>query len=177
MTETPTIFIGVGSNIDPRANIPRALDLLQPHARVLATSTFYRTPAINRPEQPPYLNGLWRIATAIGPRELKFDVLRKIEDQLGRIRTADKYAARPIDLDVLLYGSLVLKDSDCCLPAPELRHRPFLQAGLLELAPDLILPDTNESLASLVQREEIARLEADETFTAALRDRLRSSTR
>ncbi len=88
------------------------------------------------------------------------------------MRTADKYAARTIDLDVLLHGNLVLNDEDCCIPAPEIRSRPFLQAALLELAPDLILPDTGQTLASLVRADEIAGLERLDGFTSLLRSRL-----
>ena len=58
-------YIGVGSNIEPESNILRALDLLKQCERVAASSTFYRTPAIGRAEQPDYLNGVWRIETAV----------------------------------------------------------------------------------------------------------------
>lgn len=173
MADKPVpVYIGVGSNIDPEANILRALAMLQERARVTGASTFYRTAAIGRPEQAAYLNGVWRIETPIAPRDLKFDVLRGIEDRLGRVRTSDKYAARTIDLDMLLYGDLVLTDADCRVPAPEIRDRVFLQAGVLELAPGLLLPDTREPLATLMQAAEAAAMEPAVEFTDSLRSRL-----
>lgn len=166
-------YIGVASNIEPEAHILRVLELLPSSVRVTGTSTFYRTPAINRPEQPPYLDGVWRVETAVAPRTLKFEILRPIESQLGRVRSADKYAARTIDLDVLLYGSQVLTDEDCRVPAPEIRTRAFLIAGLLELAPGLVLPDTGEPLASLLRAAEVAACEPQPAFTQKVRALIR----
>jgi 7,8-dihydro-6-hydroxymethylpterin-pyrophosphokinase len=71
---------------------------------------------------------------------LKFEVLRRIEAALGRRRGPDKYAPRPIDLDLLLYGDSVVEEPDLVLPDPDLRTRPFLAAALQELAPGLIEP-------------------------------------
>lgn len=173
MTNRSTIaYIGVGSNIEPEANILDALDLLKEHSCVTATSTFYRTPAIGRPEQPDYLNGIWRIETGLAPRDLKFTVLRRIEDQLRRVRGPDKYAARTIDLDLLLYGGLVANDPDCTLPAPELRSRAFLIVCLLELDPFLILPDTREPLAVLPAASGTETYMTDIEFTSRLRSRI-----
>lgn len=170
-----TMYIGVGSNIEPEANILRALDLLERCSRVTATSTFYRTPAIGRPEQPDYLNGVWRIETPLAPRDLKFGELRRIEEQLGRVRGSDKYAPRTIDLDVLLCGPEVLDDPDCQVPAPEIRQRPFLVVCLLELDPDLVMPDTGEPLASLLARDQEKAYRPAEAFTQRLRSRVRPS--
>lgn len=164
--------IGVGSNIEPETNVLRALDLLRACCRVLATSTFYRTPAIDRPEQPDYLNGVWRAETTLSPRDLKFRVLRRIEEQLGRVRGYDRYAPRTIDLDVLLCGRQRVNDPDCRVPAPEIRSRPFLAAGLLELEPRAVLPDTGEPLAALFSEREIQALQPEIAFTSRLRRRL-----
>jgi len=165
-------YIAVASNIDPRTNILQALDLLMERVRVAATSTFYQTPAINRPEQPAYLDGVWQIETPVPPHDLKFNILRDIEDRLGRTRTSDKYAARTIDLDILLYGNMILDDVDCRIPAPEIRDRPFLVACLLELDPELVLPDTREQLESLVKPHEMRALLPDAELTARVRSRL-----
>ncbi len=175
MTHTPAIaYIAVGSNIEPEANVPQALDLLKQYSRVTATSTFYRTPAIGSPDQPDYLNGVWRIETLDTPRDLKFNVLRRIETQLGRVRGADKYAPRTIDLDILLCGRHVLHDPDCRIHAPEVRTRPFLVACLLELDPDLVLPDTHQPLASLLDPASAEALEPAVELTSLLRRRLTS---
>lgn len=141
-------YIAVGSNIEPQRNISAALALLRDHVRVTDVSTFFRTAAIDRPDQPDFLNGVFAVRTAVGPRVLKFDILRGIESQLGRLRTTDKYAARTIDLDVVLYGQEVTDDPDLCLPDKDIT-RPFIGLAVLELAPDLVLPDSRRPLASI----------------------------
>jgi len=98
------VFVGVGSNIDPAENVPAALRLLAKEVRVVATSLFYETLPLGRPEQPAFYNGVVEIATDLPPDDLR-QLLRRIETQLGRRRSRDPYAARTIDLDLLLYGT------------------------------------------------------------------------
>ena len=148
-------YVGLGSNLSPEANIPRALESLAKGVRLDALSTFRRTAPVGPAGQPPFVNGVARIRTDLAPRPFKFEVLRGIEARLGRRRGADKYAPRPIDLDLLLYGDLVVSEPDLVLPDPELRTRPFLAAALLELAPGLVLPvagSPGEPLAEFSQR-------------------------
>lgn len=143
------VYIGIGSNIEPERNIPRALDLLARKTDLVAVSPFYRSAALNRPEQPPFLNGACCVATTLSPRALKTDVLRAIEATLGRVRCEDKYAARSIDLDILLYGKEVCDEENLKIPDPDIRTRPFVAVPLLALSPDAVLPDTGERLADL----------------------------
>jgi len=145
------VFISVGSNIEPAGNILRAFDLLKEKFRIVAVSTFYRTEPIGKPEQASFVNGVWCIETAMDPRALKFEVLRAIETQLGRQRSDDKYADRTIDLDILLYGDRVVDEPDLKIPDPDIRRRPFLLFALVELAAELVFPDTGEPLISVVK--------------------------
>jgi 2-amino-4-hydroxy-6-hydroxymethyldihydropteridine diphosphokinase len=165
-------YVGVGSNIEPEANIERALEQLRQSVRVTGTSTFYRTAAIGRPDQADYLNGVWRIEPALSAKELKVSVLRPIEQRLGRVRGSDRYAPRTIDLDVLLCGRQVVHDADCQVPAPEILDRRFLCMGLLELDPDLVLPGMDRPLALLVKRAQEEALEPDWVLTARLREKI-----
>src|SRR5262249_13926867 len=96
-------FIGIGSNIDPEKNIRQALRQLAQAVRLTAISTFYREPALERPDEPAFYNGVVAVETDLPPARLKQDLLRKIEADLGRRRSSDKFASRPIDLDLLLY--------------------------------------------------------------------------
>ncbi len=169
-----TAFIAVGSNIDPEENILAALDQLRRHVRVTAVSTFYRTAPIDRPEQAPFINGVWRIETAAPPRDLKFVVLRGIETRLGRVRTDDEYAARTIDLDILLYDQAVINEADLHVPDPDIRRRPFIAIPLLECEPGLVLPDSGEPLASLVAPGDRGGLEAAVGLTESLRKRMQA---
>ncbi|HOH29423.1 MAG TPA: 2-amino-4-hydroxy-6-hydroxymethyldihydropteridine diphosphokinase [Candidatus Hydrogenedentes bacterium] len=166
-----TCYISVGGNIHPEETIPRALEMLHAAHIIRGISTFYRTPPINRPEQPHYLNGAVMLPFEGQLRELKYAVLRPIEEALGRKRTVDKFAARAIDLDVVLCGQLVIEEPGLVIPDPDIRKRPFLAAALLELNRALVLPDDNTSLLGLVNDEQRRALVPDIPFTTLLRER------
>ena len=125
-------FIAVGANIEPEKNIRAALTMLQQQTQVIGSSTFYRTKPIGRRDQPAYINGVWQIETELPPTEVKTRLLLPIEQQLGRVRTGDKFAPRTIDLDLILYDDLVLDDSDIKLPHPDIA-RPFVYFPVVEL--------------------------------------------
>lgn len=164
------VFVAVGSNIDPERHILEALGRVKQYGRVTGVSTFYRTEPVGRPEQQSFLNGVWRIETSTSARVLKFDCLRVIEADLGRVRTADKWASRTIDLDIILYGDAVIDEPGLRIPDPEIRVRSFIAIPLLELAPDLVLPDTKECLASVVDHNSSLALRAMRGFTRRLRE-------
>ena len=167
------VYIAVGSNVAPERNILRALELLeQVGLPVEATSTFYRTQPIDRPGQPWYRNGLWRVKTDIPLRRLQFDVLRGVESKLGRIRTDDAYAPRPLDLDVIIYGETVSCEPDLVVPDPDIYRRPFLAGPLMELEPALNLPGSGHSLRDLEIIAQVADLEPDHELTAAIKNRI-----
>jgi len=166
--------VSVGANIDPERNVVEALRLLGQRVRITGVSTFYRTKAVGRPQQQDFLNGVCKVATNASPRALKFDILRDIERQLGRVRTADKYAARTIDLDVMLHADAVIDEPDLHIPDPDIRTRAFVAVPLLELAPELRLPDTGEALATLVGEPQKRCLQPDIPFTNQLRRSMQS---
>ncbi len=143
------VFISVGSNIRPAENVRRALHLLGRLVPLEALSTFYATPPLGRPDQPPFYNGVVKGQTDLPPGILKFQVLRDIEARLGRQREADQYAPRPIDLDILLYGDWVEESEGLVLPDPQIAERPFLALPLYELAPNLVLPGSGRPLREI----------------------------
>jgi 2-amino-4-hydroxy-6-hydroxymethyldihydropteridine diphosphokinase len=170
MPSEPTVaYIGVGSNVEPHRNIPRALEALRERAAVTGTSAFYVTPPVNRPEQDDYVNGVWRVETETLPRTFKREVLRAVEDDLERVRSDDPYAPRTIDLDLLLYGDRVMNIPELTLPDPDIRTRPFVAVPLLELAPGLVLPGTGTPLADLARTMDRGGLREDAELTARLR--------
>ncbi len=132
-------FIGIGSNIRPAENVRAAIQALARQTSLAGISMVYLTDALGRPEQQPYYNCVVEIETDARPAEVKYRILRDIEHSLGRSRTADKYAARTIDLDLIVYGDLALDAEGFRLPDPEILERPFLAVPLAELAPDLVL--------------------------------------
>ena len=165
-------YVAVGSNIEPERNIPRALQFLAEKATIDAVSTFYRTAPVGPSRQPPFLNGVCAVTTELSAQQLKFDVLRGIEDALGRVRTEDKYAPRTIDLDIALFGDLVVDTPNLHIPDPDILTRPFLAAPLLELAPHLKLPSTGEALRDIVQRQNADSMIPDKDFTEELKARI-----
>lgn len=141
-------YVGLGSNIDPEANVRAAVHLLAQRTPVVGISTFYRTASI--PEgRPPFINGVVAIKSSLDPWALKYGVLRQIEAALGRQRGDDKDAPRTIDCDLLLYGATVRRRGDLVLPAPDIVERAFIAVPLLELAPDLVLPGSDLRLADV----------------------------
>jgi len=149
------IFIGVGTNIAPEENLKKTISLLKEKVIIKGISTFYRTEALDRPLQEDYLNGVIEIGTSLPPRRLKNEVLIDIEYRLKRVRARDRYAPRTIDLDLILYNDLVMVDEDMVLPNPDIRNRWFVAAPLDELAPDLIMPDSGETLKSVLEKMSI----------------------
>ncbi len=166
-------FIGLGSNVDPERNLLAALHLLRARVCLVAVSTFYRTPALGRPQQSPFLNGVAELRTGRSPAEVKFRLLRRIEAELGRQRTGDKDAPRPIDLDLLVYDDLFWVSSGLTLPDPEIRTRAFLAHPLHELAPDLVLQDKGEPLAKIVARLSTKEMQPLPEYTQQVREALR----
>lgn len=169
-TRTADAFIAVGSNIDPEANIAKALAHLSEQIEIRSVSTFYRVKPLARPEQPDFRNGVLKVDASGSPKSLKFDVLRPLEERLGRHRTEDKHAARTIDLDLILFGEVVLNEDYLTLPDPDIRERPFVAVPLLELAPQCTLPDTGEPLSALSATR--TKLHADPYLTELLKARL-----
>ena len=164
MTEMRVGYIGLGSNVgDPRANLRQALDLLaEAGVEVQAVSSLYVTEPVGEIlDQPDFLNAAARIATELEPEGL-LDLCKKIELDMGRAPDAPRHSPRPVDLDLLLLGDLVLETDRLALPHREVTTRRFVLAPLLELDPELALPDgprLSDSLAAMPddeQRVEVA---------------------
>jgi len=161
-------FVGVGSNINPAENVREAVRLLAKETPVVAVSTVYQTEPEGRPEQPLYYDCVVEVQAGGPPTELKRS-LRAIERRLGRVRGADKYAARTIDLDLLIYGELVIESEDLTLPDPDIARRPYLAVALAELSPALTLPGTDLTTATLAARLPRQGMRALDEYTTALR--------
>jgi 2-amino-4-hydroxy-6-hydroxymethyldihydropteridine diphosphokinase len=145
-------YIGIGSNIEPEQNILQALMQLSRHVVITELSTFYRTKPFDRPGQPLFYNGVVRIDTGIGPRDLKNHVLKKIEKELGRRRTSDKSASRTIDMDILIFDAMVIEERDIHIPDPEILKRPFLAIPLYELDRELIVPGSDRPIREIAEQ-------------------------
>lgn len=105
-----------------------------------ATSTLRWTEPWGYAEQPPFLNGACALETTLLPAELLI-VLLDVERMLGRRRNGPRFGPRAIDLDLLLYGDETVDRGDLTVPHPRLAERAFALEPLLDLDPDLTLPD------------------------------------
>jgi 2-amino-4-hydroxy-6-hydroxymethyldihydropteridine diphosphokinase len=168
------VYIGVGSNIDPENNILSACALLKENAGLTGISVFYRTEPVGNRNQPRFYNGVVGIRTALTPESLKRDVLRAIESSLGRVRTGDRNAPRTIDLDILLFGDLVIRSGTLVIPDPYIEVRPFVGVPLYELAGDIALPGSGRRLKEIAGSAPKEGLEPLMDFTKRLRERMLS---
>ena len=136
-------YLGLGSNEGDRlGNLRAARDALAAHGvEVLATSSVYETaPQGEVLDQPDFLNAVLRVRTTLDAEEL-LDAAKSVERQLGREAGGVRHGPRPIDVDVLLLGDLQLRSDRLSLPHREVRSRRFVLEPLLELDPELSLPD------------------------------------
>lgn len=135
-------YLGLGSNIGNRErHLAEAIDRLAalPTTTVNAVSSVYETDPWGDPEQPPFLNLVTRLRTALEPTELLSQV-KRIELALGR-RPRYRWGPREIDIDLLLAENLVINTPELTVPHPLLYVRQFVLVPLAELDPELLLPD------------------------------------
>jgi 2-amino-4-hydroxy-6-hydroxymethyldihydropteridine diphosphokinase len=136
-------YLGLGSNVgDPAAHLRAAIELLRERGiEVDAVSSAYVTEPVGEIlDQPDFLNAAIRIRTELEPEEL-LDVCKAVEAERGRCFEEPRHSPRPLDVDLLLLGDLQLETERLTLPHPEVTSRRFVLAPLLELDPELALPD------------------------------------
>jgi 2-amino-4-hydroxy-6-hydroxymethyldihydropteridine diphosphokinase len=136
------VYVGLGANLGDRAETLRtAMGQLgqEPGVEVVAVSTFRETDPVGLVDQPRFLNAAAAIETELPPRELLTRLLA-IERRLGRSRDGPRFGPRTIDLDLLVYGDLVVDEPGLTLPHPRLHERLFAVEPLVELDPALVVP-------------------------------------
>jgi 2-amino-4-hydroxy-6-hydroxymethyldihydropteridine diphosphokinase len=168
------VFVGIGSNIAPELHVPRALARLDEAVGVVAVSTFYVTPPLGRPADPPFMNGVVEVRDTLAAAPLKV-LLGRIELDEGRRRGSDRFAPRPIDLDLLLHDDLVSTVPP--LPHPDVTTRRFVAVALLELEPSLTLPGSGVRLSAIVEALPPWSMEPAVRLTRSLRERFTNGRR
>jgi 2-amino-4-hydroxy-6-hydroxymethyldihydropteridine diphosphokinase len=146
------VFLGLGSNVgDGAASLRGAfseLSLLLSGARL---SRLWGSKAMYVLDQPDFVNAAVSGDTDLSPRAL-LEAINGIEARFGRNRSAERFKGpRPLDIDILLYGDLVLREADLVIPHASLRERSFALAPLLELDPALVDPEKGDRYASVLE--------------------------
>ena len=155
-------YLSLGSNVgDRRAALEAAVDALPRHGvEVLASSSVYETEPVGEVlDQRDFFNACVRVQTALEPDAL-LDACKAVERELGREPGGVRHGPRAIDIDVLLLGDTEHRSEHLALPHPEVTSRRFVLVPLLELDPELALPDGSalrDALAALGPGQDVRR--------------------
>lgn len=137
------VYLSLGSNIEPEANLPRAVQLLQEYGEIRKISKAWESEAVGS-DGPNFLNACVLFMTPLSQREVKEQIIHSIETKLGRKRTADKYAPRTIDIDIVLF------DEQLC--DEKFWRQAFVVVPLAEIHPEYKNPVTQESILQTAAR-------------------------
>lgn len=161
MKDTFTVFLGLGANVgNRRENLRMALRLLAERCTVVAVSSLYRSEAVvpeGQPSGPDYLNAACEVATDLSPDDL-LHFVKRVEHDVGR-RPAERWAPRPIDVDILLYDDIMISSPDLTVPHPLLAERSFVLLPLAELAAGVTHPVLGKTIGELAEDADFAGLE------------------
>lgn len=147
-----TAYIGMGSNIgDRESNLNSAVEMLRilEGIEVTAVSSYLNTAPIGYIDQPDFLNAAAELRTNLTPADL-LKVCRKVEQELKRERTI-RWGPRTIDLDILLYGDMVINQEDLVIPHPRMHERVFVLGPLNEITPHTVHPVMKKSVNELLR--------------------------
>ena len=151
--ERRRVYIAIGSNLaSPLEQVNAAIQAIGeiPDSRIMAVSSFYRTPPLGPQDQPDYLNAAVALETTLAPEAL-LDHTRRIELQQGRVRKAERWGPRTLDLDIMLFGDEVINTERLTVPHYDMKNRGFMLWPLVEIAPELLFPGNTPLRTYLAQ--------------------------
>ncbi len=157
-----TAYLSLGSNIgDRQGNLLTAIGQLAKLGYIAALSSFYETEPVEFTEQPWFLNCVIALETESSPQDLLAYSLA-IEQSMGRHR-CEKKGPRNIDLDILLFGDLILESAELTIPHPSMHERRFVLEPLAQIAPEVLHPLLNQTILqlrdALASGQEVRRVE------------------
>jgi 2-amino-4-hydroxy-6-hydroxymethyldihydropteridine diphosphokinase len=155
-------YIGLGSNLsDPRIQVSNAAKEIGKisASHVIALSSLYLSKPMGPQDQDDYINAVVAIETSLSALEL-LDTLQAIENSAGRVRKDNRWGARILDCDILLYGNQLIENERLIVPHYGMKLREFVLLPLAEIAPSLQLPDSSLvcKLASEINSNGIVKL-------------------
>lgn len=143
-------YVGMGSNIDKDVNIAAGLRQLEETFGLLVVSPIYQTAAVGFTGQD-FLNLVVRFETLLSVYEV-LDKLRHIEITQGRMPDAQKFSARQLDLDLLLYGEAIIQEASLTLPRPDIAKYLFVLQPLADIAPEEKHPVTQQTFRDMLEQ-------------------------
>lgn len=144
------VYISGGSNIEPEKNLQLAGHELRRRYEDVAVSPVYRTAAVGF-DGEPFLNCVFSFETRESARAV-VDYLEQLHTLAGRVRGPNAWSPRTLDLDLLLYGDAIIPAAPVKVPREDIRKYAFVLRPLADLAPDLVHPESGESMAELWRR-------------------------
>lgn len=146
-------YIAIGSNLaSPLEQVNAAITALGeiPHSQIVARSAFYRTPPLGPQDQPDYLNAAVALETTLDA-DILLDHTQRIELAQGRVRKAERWGPRTLDLDIMLFGDEVINTPRLTVPHYDMHNRGFMLWPLFEIAPEVLFPDGTPLACVLTQ--------------------------
>ena len=143
MSMMSTVYLGLGANLNaPRKQLDNAVAALQDlaHCEFICVSHYYASKPMGPQNQPDYVNAVAAIKTTLQPEQL-LNLTQQIELEHGRVRKAERWGARTLDIDILLFGTQTIHNERLTVPHYGLTEREFVVYPLLEIAPDITLPN------------------------------------
>lgn len=140
----PAVYLGLGSNVDAERNLALGVGELRLAYGDVRTSSVYRNPAVGF-DGDDFLNMVAELRTDTSPQAINRQIER-IHDLAGRVRRADAFVSRTLDIDLLLYGDLVISDGKLRIPRPDVLEYAFVLRPLAELAPCRRHPVTGRTI-------------------------------
>ncbi len=163
MSDETRCFIGLGSNLNhPAEQIKTALRALRRHPDIanVVCSSLYASKPMGPQDQPDYVNAVAMLATSVSAHDL-LDILQAIEHGQGRVRQGERWGARTLDLDLLMYGDEYIDTERLRVPHPGIAERGFVLLPWCEISPETMIPGQGyvRDLAKTFARQALVKLE------------------
>ena len=147
-----TVYLGLGTNLgDKEQNLHQAIDKIQERVgKILSLSAFYNSAPWGYISDNMFVNAVVCISTTFSPQEV-LNITQEIEKELGRKEKSidASYSDRVIDIDILLYDSVILSTDNLTIPHPLMIKRLFVMDPLAEIAPDIVIPGVNKTVMAI----------------------------